>query len=98
MSINGSARKLLCSFRLPLCGRTVRQILALYGKPAPEMAGARVRLHGKLTRKWVLDGLELVLNSKTRIKKSAGTGNYVRVREHVAGDGQTIIVDQIQVR
>jgi hypothetical protein len=68
------------------------------GNPAPEMAGARVRLHGKLTRKWVLDGLELVLNSKTRIKKSADTGNYVRVRGHVAGDGPTIIVDQIQAR
>jgi hypothetical protein len=68
------------------------------GNPAPEMAGAPVRLHGKLTRKWVLDGLELVLNSKTRIKKSADTGNYVRVRGHVAGDGPTIIVDRIQAR
>jgi len=68
------------------------------GSGAAEVAGARVRLHGKLTQKWKLDGLELTVHSGTRIKKSPGIGSYVRVDGRVSADGTTIIADRIKRR
>lgn len=68
------------------------------GNAAVVVAGSRVRLHGKLTQFWELDGLELTVHSETRIKKSPGVGSYVRVDGRVSTDGSTIIVDRIKRR
>lgn len=69
------------------------------GKPAANITDkSKVRLHGKLTRKWELDGLKLTVHSGTRIKKSPGVGSYVRVEGRVSADGNTIIADRIKRR
>lgn len=65
------------------------------GNAAPDVTGARIRLHGRLTRPWTLDGLELVKHSDTRVKNSPGPGSYVRVRGRVGTKGE-IIVDRIE--
>jgi mono/diheme cytochrome c family protein len=57
------------------------------GKPAPNPAGARVRLHGTLGSGWLLDGLRLNVGGGTRIDKSPGPGDYVEVRGTVRADG-----------
>lgn len=58
----------------------------------------RVRLHGKLSHQWALDGLELRVHSGTRFKKSPKIGSYVRVDGRVSIDGRTIIADRIKKR
>lgn len=67
------------------------------GNPAPQISGARVRLHGTLTAQWQLDGLPLVVNPQTRLKKNPGTGSYVRVRGEISEDG-SITVNRIRAR
>lgn len=57
------------------------------GTPAPLPVNARIRLHGTLSGKWILDGLPLKVNSSTRLKKSPQPGDYVRVRGIVLPDG-----------
>lgn len=68
------------------------------GNTAIDISGVRLRLHGKLTRLWELDGLALAVHSGTRIKKSPGVGSYVRVDGRVSTDGKTIIADRIKLR
>ena len=68
------------------------------GNAAVDVTGARIRLHGKLTQQWDLDGLELNVHLGTRMKKSPGVGSYVRVDGRVSVDGNTIIADRIKRR
>lgn len=58
------------------------------GNRAPSPAGKRVRLHGRLTGRWTLDGVPLVVDGNTRMKKSPAVGDYVRVRGVVGADGR----------
>jgi hypothetical protein len=67
------------------------------GNPAPLPIGARVRLHGKLTERWQLDGLPLRVTGSTRIKKSPQPGDYVQVRGHIDEKGQ-VVVERIRER
>ena len=67
------------------------------GKPAAPPVGARVRLHGRLTARWALDGVPLVVDGNTRIKKAPSIGDYVRIRGFVGRDGR-IHVTRIRSR
>ena len=67
------------------------------GRKAPIPTGARVRLQGRLTGRWSLDGLPLDVGAGTRIKKRVGIGSYVRVRGSVGRDGR-IQVSRIEAR
>lgn len=58
------------------------------GSVAPPPVGQRVRLHGRLTARWALDGVPLVVDSGTRLKKNPNVGDYVRVRGYVGEDGR----------
>jgi len=58
------------------------------GKPVSVPAGMRVRLQGRLTGQWQLDGLDLIVDSGTRIDKRPGVGDYVEVRGTVRSDGR----------
>lgn len=62
--------------------------LDAHGKQVPVPAGMRVRLQGRLTGKWQLDGLDLVVDSGTRIDKRPRVGDYVEVRGSVRSDGR----------
>lgn len=44
------------------------------GNPVPNINGARVRMHGRLSNRSELDGLMLKLHADTRFKKSRGSG------------------------
>jgi mono/diheme cytochrome c family protein len=67
------------------------------GNPAPEINGAKVRLHGSLTAQWELDGLPVKVHSGTRIKKSPDIGSYVRVRGQISNSGE-VIAERIKRR
>ena len=67
------------------------------GARAPLPSGARLRLHGTLQPGWRLDGLPLEVTSRTRLDKSPGPGDYVRVRGRV-GAGGTIEVERVRPR
>lgn len=67
------------------------------GAVAPDITGARIRLHGRLSKHWVLDGLELEIHSGTDIKKSPGPGTYVRVRGRLGAKGE-VIADRIKIK
>lgn len=67
------------------------------GNPAPQVIGARVRLHGTLTARWQLDGLPIATHSDTRIKNSPDIGGYVRIRGRVSTEG-IIVADRIRAR
>ncbi len=49
--------------------------------------GARVRLEGRLSGRWFLDGLPLLVDGTTRLKKAPKVGDYVRVRGILQSDG-----------
>ena len=66
------------------------------GNTAPSVAGARIRLHGKLTARWELDGLPVNVGPGTRLKKSPGVGRYVRVRGAVSADGKSVNAERIE--
>lgn len=68
------------------------------GKPATIMTTAHLRLHGRLTQRWELDGLELTVHPGTRFKRSPVVGSYVRIDGRVSADGRTIIADRIRKR
>lgn len=68
-----------------------------HGKPAAIPVGARVRLQGRLASRWVLDGLQLQVSSRTRIDKSPRAGDDVRVRGRVNASGG-VTVDRIRRR
>ena len=57
------------------------------GTKATLPVGARVRLGGRLTGKWSLDGWPLMVDQATRLKKVPSVGDYVEVRGVVQGDG-----------
>ena len=67
------------------------------GAVAPSPTGARLRLHGTLQRGWRLDGLLLQVTRDTRLDKSPGPGDYVRVRGRVRAGGK-IEVERISTR
>ena len=58
------------------------------GKQVPVPAGMRFRLQGRLTGKWQLDGLDLVVDSGTPIDKRPRVGDYVEVRGSVRSAGR----------
>lgn len=58
------------------------------GSPATFPAGAKIRLHGTLDAYWQLNGLNLNVNSATRIDKSPAPGDYVEVRGRLDNDGK----------
>jgi len=60
------------------------------GMPAPVPQGARVRLHGRLTEFWRLDGLPLEVSRRTRIDKKPEPGDYVQVRGRLDADGGVV--------
>lgn len=66
------------------------------GRRAPMPTGAEVRLHGRLTSRWSLDGLALDV-SGARIRKDPRVGDYVEVRGHVGRDG-SIRVERLRPR
>jgi mono/diheme cytochrome c family protein len=67
------------------------------GTPAAVQTGSRVRLHGTLSDLWALDGLPLEVTGHTRIRKSPGPGDYVRVRGRLTADGG-VVADRIRRR
>lgn len=67
------------------------------GRKAIIPAGARIRLHGTLEPGWRLDGLELSVDSRTRIDKSPSTGDYVEVRGHLTVNGN-VMVERLRQR
>jgi hypothetical protein len=67
------------------------------GRPAAIPAHARVRLHGSLSRRWALDGLQLITSGSTRIDKSPRTGDYVEVRGRLTPDG-AVVAERIRRR
>ena len=61
------------------------------GKAADMPAGATVRLHGTLDKEQSLDGLELGIDSRTRIDDSPRAGDYVEVRGLLDNNGRVIV-------
>ncbi|MFQ5637068.1 MAG: hypothetical protein ACE5IR_03640 [bacterium] len=59
--------------------------------------GAKVRLRGQLSYFWARDGLPLLVNQKTRVKKSPGVGVYVEVRGRLLQDG-TVSAERMRKR
>jgi uncharacterized membrane protein len=57
------------------------------GASAPVPVGRSVRMEGILTKLWVLDETELVVNEQTRIEDNLRTGMKVEVRGEVAQGG-----------
>ena len=67
------------------------------GRKAEIPEGARVRLHGRLTHLWMLDGLPLQMTGRSEIKKRTSLGDYVEVRGEVVSEG-AIAVERIRER
>ncbi len=67
------------------------------GRPGSLPVGAKVRLHGELNGRWLLDGLPLQVSGSTRLDKSPAPGNYVEVRGRVSVDG-SIVAERIRPR
>ena len=67
------------------------------GEKAAIPAGARVRLHGRLSGRSQLDGLDLIISSRTRIDKNPRPGDYVQVRGHLDRNGN-VQVDRLRRR
>ena len=61
------------------------------GEPATVPAGARVRLHGTLGAGQRLDGLPLVVGSRTRIDDNPRVGDYVQVRGRLDPQGKVVV-------
>lgn len=61
------------------------------GRLAALPVGAKIRLDGRLTGRWDLDGLPLTVSRSTRIDKSPGVGDYVEVRGRVGADGEVFV-------
>lgn len=57
------------------------------GNKAEIPTGRKVRLRGRLSGAWVLDGLSLGVGGGTEIKKRASVGDYVEVRGWVTSRG-----------
>jgi len=67
------------------------------GTPAPLPVGARVRIQGRLSGQWQLDGLPLIVTGATRLDKDSRTGDYVEVRGRLDGAG-AIVAERIKGR
>lgn len=67
------------------------------GRVAQVPVGRRVRLHGRLTGHWALDGLPLRVGPGTRLRRVPGIGGYARVRGVVQPDGG-ILATRIRAR
>lgn len=67
------------------------------GKAARIPVGARVKLHGMLSGRWTLDGLDLMRGGRERIDKNPQIGDYVEVRGRVTND-RTVLVERIRRR
>lgn len=67
------------------------------GKSAAMPAGAAVRLHGTLGRRWQLDGLDLAVGTRTRFDKAPAAGDYVEVRGRLDATGK-VRVERIRPR
>ena len=61
------------------------------GAAAAVPAGARLRLHGRLSSATRLDDLDLVIGSGTRIDKNPRRGDYVQVRGRLDAAGRVIV-------
>ena len=57
------------------------------GVKAQVPVGARVRLHGTLKSRHLLDGLDLIVGPGTRIDKKPRPGDYVQVRGRLDAAG-----------
>lgn len=67
------------------------------GEKAAVSAGAEIRLNGKLDAGGKLDGLDLIIGSRTRIDKNPGPGDHVQVRGHLDNNGN-IRVERLRRR
>lgn len=68
------------------------------GLKATIPTGAKIRLHGRYTARWNLDGnLPFKITGNTRIKKSPNLGDYVQLRGRLDTDGN-IIADRLRRR
>lgn len=66
------------------------------GVKATIPAGAKIRLHGRLTARWNLDGnLPFKITGNTRLKKAPNPGDHVQLRGRLDTDGN-IIADQLR--
>jgi hypothetical protein len=63
---------------------------------APMPVGGEVRLHGRLTGRWLLDGQPLDLRG-AEVRKAPRIGDYVEVRGRVGPDGR-IRVERLRAR
>lgn len=67
------------------------------GSFAGSAAGGEVRLHGVLTGRWELDGLELQVSGNTRLDDDPTVGDYVEVRGVILPGG-SIRAERIRPR
>lgn len=67
------------------------------GKRAQIPVGRSVRLHGRVSDRWALDGLWLEISGASEFKNRVSTGDYVEVRGRVTGSG-TVRVERIKKR
>ncbi len=67
------------------------------GDAAPVPSGRAVRLGGTLTGQWELDGLPLIVDRGTRLRKAPRVGERAQVRGVVGSDG-SIAVSRIRRR
>ncbi|HET6272607.1 MAG TPA: c-type cytochrome domain-containing protein [Bacteroidota bacterium] len=67
------------------------------GQRAEAPVGRKVRLRGRLSGSWVLDGLPLGVGGGTEIKNKTSVGDYVEVRGWVTSGGG-IEAEQIRAR
>jgi hypothetical protein len=58
------------------------------GNVARPPVGREVRLYGRLTGQWSVEGLPLIVDGGTRLKKAPRPGGYVEVRGFVGNDGR----------
>ncbi len=67
------------------------------GVKSPIPVGAKVRLHGRLGTNRQLDGLDLIIDSGTCIKKNPHPGDYVQVRGRLDQNGN-VQVERLRLR
>lgn len=65
--------------------------------PSPLPVGATLRVHGRLSGRWAVDGLQLQPAARLRVDKSPVSGDYVEVRGRVLSDG-TVEAERIRRR
>ena len=58
------------------------------GKTAPPPVGQKIRVEGRLTDYWAVNGVPLITGYNTRFKKKPELGDYVTVKGVVGQDGQ----------